>query len=130
MLWISALCSLPTVGYEMFRAPPGAGQKETIITGVVGLIVAYSIAYFLNGAAWKGKNWSRWALGILTALSTLALTLILYKLPRLAPTLVPWYVITQYVVQTVLNIIAVGLLCSPGANAWYQAVTVARSRAV
>jgi len=130
LLWVSAACSLPSLAFELSEIPLGVSVLQTVLVGLIGLLAAFAISWFLNGAAWKGRNWSRWALGILTAVSTLALILILSRLPRLNPDLMPRHVVAQYVAQTVMNIIAVAMLCSPGANAWFRAMTAARSRAI
>jgi hypothetical protein len=124
--WVSAACALPVSVYELIEVPKDMTPVENVVFTVVALAVAFAIAWLLNTAAWRGRNWSRWVQAILVTFTFGGLLFIAMKRHLLPPNYLPRYLMAQYVVQAILNLVAVIFLFSPSANAWYREMRARR----
>jgi NADH:ubiquinone oxidoreductase subunit 6 (subunit J) len=120
LLWLSFFCVFPATLYELINIPPDTTPLENIIVNVLAVGLAFVIAWVINRAAWRGRNWGRWVQTVLWILATFALVFLAVRWPRLDPDAMPWYLMVQYLVQHLINLIALVLLFSPTANAWYR----------
>ncbi len=118
-LWLEMLISLP--GYfETFAQPAEQTDRtvQTFVTAFIAVIVVSMLVMaWLTVMAWKGRNWARIA-HLVVLLIGVAVGL--WLVPSISEES-PAYDVA-YLLQSVLNVVGVGLLFTPPANAWYRAL--------
>jgi hypothetical protein len=126
LLWGAVALSMIATLVAVFVMPTGVSPAGKVVSTTVNLLVQLGLAWWFNGAAWKGRGWSRWVQAVL---GILALGLVFYA-RRIIPNafILPWYLNVLTTTGTLSNAIGVGMLFAPAANAWYRAMKAERAR--
>ena len=121
---VSSFLAAPDQGAEMLWFRLGTALAAAMFT---------ALAAFLIYKAWKGRNWGRIVLLVLFVL-TLAMTVFGLAVTYMLLKERVWqswgefgWTNALYVGQTLIETVAMCLLFSPGANAWYRALRAART---
>jgi hypothetical protein len=118
-LWLELVISLPGF-FETFAKPAEQTDRtvQTFVMAFVAVIVASMLVMgWVTVMAWKGRNWAR-ITHLLVLLVGAAVSLLV--MPSMSDESPPYDV--AYLLQSALNVVGVGLLFTPPANAWYRAL--------
>jgi len=131
LLWGEIALAIPGLVYSIFTPLEEDPDVSTYWVHVGGLVVQFAffaLSVFLTQMSWKGRNWAR-IVTLVLLIFGLVMTMFGYA--------VSYLVLNQpldiglswesavYLLQTLLDIVAVWLLFTPGANAWYRAMRAA-----
>jgi hypothetical protein len=126
LLWTTFTLSVVATLVAALVMPAGVSAGVTVVSTTVNLLVQLGLAWWFNGAAWKGRGWSRWVQAVL---GILALGFLYYAKQSVPNAFVlPWYLDAMSTLATLCNAVGVGLLFAPAANTWYRAMKAERAR--
>ena len=125
LLWLAIFAGLPGAIYGMFNdeLPPGVSRAIVTVASLIMYALLYALMSWLIGAAGKGRHWARVTHAVLISLNVLGVVWLAPKVihnPAFAPLLKSIYNIVVYLLQTAMDVVAVVLLFTPSANAWYK----------
>jgi len=127
LLWLSALCAVPAVIYELVVPPADVTPVENVLINLGALAFGLGLAWIFNSATWRGRNWGRIVNLVMVILAGISMFFMLYMTVRmrkgpdyLAEYGMPWYMLTQYLVQNAISAVGLVLLFSRSANAWFR----------
>jgi hypothetical protein len=118
LLWTGFAVSCVASIVGLFALPANAPLGVIMMLTLIGLAIASAISYAIFSAAWRGRGWARWVIGVLVALAFVAVALMWQLLPR--PLSMPWHTTASFCIRMALYATALVMLFSPAANAWYR----------
>jgi hypothetical protein len=132
LLWAEIALGIPGLVYLVFVTLKQDPHRTAYWVYVGRMVVQFAflaLSVFLTRMCWKGRNWARIAylvlliLGLVVTASGYAMRYFMLKqLPDIG---LSWHSVT-YLLQVLLDIMAMCLLFTPGANAWYREMRFAR----
>jgi hypothetical protein len=119
LLWSGFAVSFVTSIYGLFVLPWNGAFGVILAMTLLGLAIATAISYAIFSAAWRGRGWARWVLGVLVVLGLVAVALIWKVFPPQHLS-IPWQSSASFCIRMALYTVALAMLFSPSANAWYR----------
>jgi drug/metabolite transporter (DMT)-like permease len=134
LLWAEIVSGIPGLVYSVFTPPQEDPDGSMYWVHVGGLVVQFAfvaLSVFLTHMSWKGRNWAR-VVYLVLLIFGLVMGLVGYAVSyfvlQQGLDMEPTWESAVYLLQVLLDIVAIWLLFTPGANAWYRAMRVARAR--
>lgn len=123
-MWISFVLGLLTLPGELKRQSVAAGSAAfhigIVVGAIISLLITAGILWWITAKLRAGRNWMRWVLNILTAISIALIPLLwdnfsvayggLMSRPLEA---------AATLIQLVLNVISLVLINTPSAREWF-----------
>jgi hypothetical protein len=124
LLWASFVLMFPGAIYDAFHPDPDMTQGEMLLFVVFYMGATGAISYWLNTAAWKGRNYGRW---VLAALTLFGVSLYFWDQEIFDEIQSwPWYIQSTDYLGGAVAIVGNIMLFAPSANAWYRAKRASR----
>lgn len=132
LLWTEVAIGIPGLVYEAFNPPGDDSDPSLYWTHLAGLAVTVgflALSVIINWKIWQGRNWAR-IVGLVLLIVGLLMSVIGYATSYFVSNEVPDLgtplFAAVYLLQTLLDIVAIWLLFTASANAWYRAMKSAR----
>ena len=114
LLWASAALVLVSILAGLLD-PDGAANLPDAVADLVSLGLLALVAWKLP----QGRDWARWVLAIVVALGVLSVVTSILVFPDVWQAMSG--VLRAYtIIQTALQVTALGLAFTPGAKAWFR----------
>lgn len=134
LLWVEIVSGIPGLIYSVFTPPQEDPDGSAYWVHVGGLVVQFvfvALSVFLTQMSWRGRNWARVVYLVLlifgVVMSVVGYAVSYFVLEQGLDIGLTWES-AVYLLQMLLDIVAIWLLFTPSANAWYRSMRAARAR--